>query len=384
MYISTSEELQAFVKTIAGTAVLAIDTEFHREKTYYPKLCLLQLATEETSAIVDPLTIADLSPINAILTAPETVKVFHAGSQDIEILCRVCGVAPHPVFDTQIAAGLLGHPQQLGYGALVNALCGVNLAKADSLTDWTRRPLREMQLEYAINDVLYLPRMYRSMVKDLTRLGRLGWLQDDFEHLCDPETYATLPEEQWRRVKRVSSLTRRQLAVARGVAAWREHYAQNRNIPRKWVLSDEVIIEIARLAPTTKERLLDVRGLSERLSDRAVREILDATADELAGDPEGWPKLEHHRGKKSEVDGAVDLMLALLHLRAKENDVTTQFLASRDDLVKIAKGEGEGLDVLSGWRRRLIGAELLELLDGKLCLSIEDGKLKVTKTIQEG
>lgn len=384
MYVSTKEDLAALIERIQTASVLAVDTEFHREKTYHAKLCLLQLATDDVDAIVDPLAVRDLTPLAPVLTNPDIVKVFHAAYQDIEILLASCGVTPKPLFDTQVAAGLLGFPQQIGYGALVKAICDVSLPKADSYTDWTRRPLSQTQLEYASCDVLYLPQIYRKMTEELSSSGRLDWLQHDFDHLSDPATYAVEPRESWRRVKRISSLTRRQLAVVQALAAWRETTAQRRDVPRRWVLTDEVIVEIARRVPTTPAELLEVRGLRERLTDRSVQEILMRIDLELSADPDTWPKMKKKSSSSRDVESAVDLLQALLHLRAKQQGVATQFIASRDDLVKLAKGEGENLPLLQGWRRDLVGQEFVDLLSGDIALGVANGNLEVLRRDDSG
>ena len=377
MYVATQADLDALIERISGSPILAIDTEFHREKSYYPKLCLVQMATDEVSAIVDPLAIDSLSPLKDILTDDKTMKVFHAGDQDIEILLRHVGVIPTPLFDTQVAAGLLGQPQQIGYGALVKAECDVSLAKSDSFTDWTRRPLSATQLEYAIDDVLYLPGIYRKMRGQLEETGRLSWLDKEFSSMADPATYVTDPQEAWRKVKRISSLTRRQLTVTRAIAAWREETAQRHDVPRKWVLTDDLIVEIARRCPRDQDSLLEVRGLSEKLSERSIKEMLDAIEQALSSDPETWPKVSHKKESERDVEGAVDLMSVLLRYRARQRGVTTQFLASRDDLVRLAAGHGEGSPLLSGWRKDIIGDELVDLLAGRLSLSCESGEIIV-------
>ena len=197
------------------SSVLAIDTEFLREKTYYAKLCLIQLATDDETAIVDPFAVDDLKVLAPVLRNENVMKLFHAGNQDLEILLREVGVLPHPLFDTQVAAALLGHTQQIGYAALVHAECGVTLKKIDSFTDWSRRPLSDSQLEYAADDVVYLPRMYERMRAQLVELGRLSWLDRDFEDLADPARYAANERERYKRLKRVSQLSRRQLSRAR-------------------------------------------------------------------------------------------------------------------------------------------------------------------------
>ena len=217
---------------------VAIDTEFMRERTYFARLCLIQLASDDVAAIVDPLAISDLAPLRELLTDPDVVKVFHAGSQDLEIFYRLFEVATAPIFDSQIAATLAGFPQQVGYGALVKEVMGVTLDKGDTYTDWAKRPLSETQVEYALNDVRYLPEIRRRLLAEMEREGRIDWLAADFARLEDPATYEVAPRELWRRVKRVSSLNRRQLAVAREVTAWREIEAQRRDVPKRWVVGD--------------------------------------------------------------------------------------------------------------------------------------------------
>lgn len=377
MFVASFEELKRLVESMKGAPVLAVDTEFHREKTYRAKLCLIQLATEEVNAIVDPLAIHDLSPLAELLDDENTVKIFHAGDQDVEIIIENIGVAPHPVFDTQIAAGLLGHPMQMGYGALVKTYCGVSLPKTDSYTDWTRRPLSDTQLDYAIDDVLYLPGIYRTMMQQLEETGRLEWLAEEFSQLADPATYRVDIDNCWRRLKRVNGLSRKQLAVAQAVAAWREESAIRRNVPRRWVLTDEFVVEIARRVPRSREQLFEVRGLKDRLPNRAADEILARVENALDADPETWPRPKRRPGGAKNVDAIVELMNALMRLRATESGVAVQYLASHDDLTQVARGEGEDLDILKGWRRELVGQELLDLIDGKILLGIEGDELAV-------
>lgn len=379
LYVSTQEELLDLVTCLQGAPLLAIDTEFHREKTYYAKLCLIQVATDDIEAIIDPLNVDDLSVLSGILVDPDTIKVFHAGEQDRAILFHECGVIPFPVFDTQVAASLLGYPQQIGYGPLVSAMCDVQLSKADSFTDWTRRPLSSAQIAYALDDVHYLPGMCRRMIEELSTSGRLAWLDHDFARMSDPSAYEVAPEERWRKVKRASSLSRRQLASVREIAAWRERAAQKRNIPRKWVLTDEMLVEIAKREPDTREKLFEVRGAREKLGDTGANEVIEAIARALDSPQESWPARQCRRHKESDFDGPIDLMMALVHLRARENNVTAPLLASRNELVRVAAGEREDVSVLTGWRLTLVGKELLSLLEGKLWLSLEDGVLKVTE-----
>ncbi len=379
MYIANQEALQAFVERARSSSVLAIDTEFLREKTYYAKLCLLQLATDEEVAIVDPFSVGDLSPLAPLLLDEGMTKLFHAGGQDLEIILREVGVLPRPVFDTQVAAALLGHTQQIGYAALVHAECGVSLKKIDSFTDWSRRPLSASQLEYAADDVAYLPRIYASMRAALEEKGRLSWLDRDFQELCDPARYRPDARERYRRLKRASQLSRRQLSAAREFAAWREAEAQRRNVPRKWVVTDEQVVEACKREARTVGELFMVRGLRERLSAKDAQKVVALIAQGLDAPEDALPELD--RGSKSErnVDAELDLMCALVRLRAKENDVAFQTLASHDDLARVARGHTDDVDLLRGWRRTLVGEELLDLLAGRLSLHLEAGALVVER-----
>ena len=378
MYIATQENLAAFVERARSSSVLAIDTEFLREKTYYAKLCLLQMATDDEVVIVDPFEMDDLSVMVPLLEDERIVKLFHAAGQDLEIILREVGVLPRPVFDTQIAAALLGHTQQIGYAALVHAECGVSLKKIDSFTDWSRRPLSASQRDYAADDVVYIPRLYAGMRAALEEKGRLHWLDHDFEELSDPARYEANERERFRRLKRVSQLSRRQLSAAREVAAWRELEAQRRDVPRKWVVTDEQIVEACKREARTIDELFMVRGLSDRLSTKDARAVVSLISSALSAPPDTWPELDRCGKSEPNVDAELDLMSALVRLRAKENGIAFPTLASHDDLARVARGYREGVDLLRGWRRAIVGEELLELLDGRLTLSL-DGGLKVER-----
>lgn len=382
MYIATQEMLEDFVARAQSSRALAIDTEFLREKTYYARLCLMQIATDTEEVVIDPFQVRDIKVLAPLMENQRIVKLFHAASQDIEIIYREVGVLPQPVFDTQIAAALLGHTQQIGYASLVHAECGVQLKKIESFTDWSRRPLSDSQLKYAANDVIYLPELYRKMKESLEKKGRLQWLNEDFAKLSDPKNYELDAYDRFRRLKRVSQLSRKQLAAAREVAAWRETEAQRRNIPRKWVITDEQIVESCKREAKNVDDLFMVRGLKERLNTQEAREVVGLVAKGLHSPKESWPDLD--RGKKNEpnVDVELDLMNALVRLRSKENGVAFQTLAPHDELARLARGYKKDVALLSGWRKALVGDELVRLLSGKISLSFEDGALKVTDTSQ--
>ena len=379
MYIADQADLEAFIERASGSAVLAIDTEFLREKTYYPRLCLLQLATDDEVAIVDPLSVDDLTVLGPLLSDERTMKLFHAGGQDIEILLREVGTMPRPLFDTQVAATLLGHTQQIGYGALVHAECGVSLKKIDSFTDWSQRPLSDSQIDYAADDVIYLPRVYRQMKKKLESKGRLGWLEPDFEEMMDPAKYSEDPRLRYRRLKRVTQLDARQLAAAREFAAWREEEARKRDMPRKWLVTDEQIVEACRRDAKTIDDLYMVRGVREKLPVRDAREVVERMKAGRALPKDQWPELDKSSRNERNVDAPLDLMTALVRLRAKENGVAMQTLASHGDLAAVARGHYKGTDLMKGWRRALVGEELVDLVEGRIALSLSKGELVVER-----
>ena len=378
MFISNRESFRAFIERASSSSFLAIDTEFLREKTYYAKLCLLQIATENEVAIIDPFKVGSLTPLAALFEDEAIVKVFHACDQDIEILYHEIGVAPKPLFDTQVAAALLGHPKQVGYGALVHSICGVTLKKADSFTDWSVRPLSDSQIKYAADDVIYLAKMYGPIVEKLEKAGRLSWLKHDFDELCDPARFTVDPRKRFRHLKRGNQLTRKQLSAARELAAWREQRAESRNIPRKWVMTDEQIVEICKRESRTIDDLFLVRGVREKLSTRDAREVVALLCKGMDLPEDEWPTTGRSDRSERNVDVEVGLMGALLHLRAREAGVAPQAIASTSDLAALARGHNEDNELLRGWKYELIGKEFEQLLGGKIALSFNKGKLVVT------
>lgn len=384
MLITTQEEFEAFLTRAENAPVLAIDTEFLRERTYRSKLCLLQLGTPEEVAIVDPFAVRDLSVMASVLRNPSITKVFHAGSQDLEILLREVGVLPTPIFDTQVAATLLGYSLQVGYAILVSSMCGVTLKKADSFTDWSRRPLAESQLQYAADDVLYLPEIYFKMVDELTEKGRLAWLDEDFARMSDPQRYFHDPYERYRKLKRVSHLSLRQLSAARELAAWRENEASKRNIPRKWVMTDEQIVEACRREARTIDDLFMIRGTKESLSTRDARAVVAAIRKGLDVDEVALPQTDTYSHKEVNVDSAVDLMVAVARVRSKQFGIALQTLAPHDELVKLARGYLDDCELMHGWRKSMLGDELLRLLSGELILSLNDSELCIAESTVAG
>ena len=375
MYVSTQSELADFCELARASEVLAVDTEFLREKTYYPKLCLVQVAAGDAIAAIDPIAIEDLSPLAELLCDPTVTKVLHACSQDIEVILDGMGCACAPVFDTQVAASFLGMRQQVSYGSLVEAYCGVRLPKAESLTDWSRRPLDPEQLAYAEDDVRYLPGIYDRMMSELTDRDRLSWVLPEMAELCDPERFRRDPREAYLRLRRAGSLTRRQLAVAREACAWREEAAAQRDIPRRWVASDEVLVEVCKRSPSTLERLRRIRG-TDQLSDRDARALIEAVSRGLSCPADECPKAARHVRPPAEAEGVVDLMYAVLRLVSERSGVATQIIATRDDLLEFLQDQ-EGSRLSSSWRWELAGETLSRLLAGEVGLTVKGGRIEL-------
>lgn len=376
MYISINEDLTAFCNRARAFSAIAIDTEFLREKTYHAKLCLVQVATPDECVVIDPLAIDDLGPLAELMTDVGTLKVFHACSQDMEVLCHALGSVPAPIFDTQVAAGFLGERAQCSYHNLVSTFCGVSLPKTESLTDWSRRPLSPKQIEYALDDVRYLIDAYRVIESKLHSLGRTAWVRDEIRPLADPAHYRSDSRAAFKRVKRVNACTRRQLAVARELASWREQRAETRDIPRKWVMSDEVLLALCKRAPQTVEDFRAVRG-TEQLSARDVEVALDAIARGRRCPQENLPSIGRaHRAPAPELESVIDLMYALIRLVSERSGVATSLIVSRDGLLDYIE-HPERSPLREGWRFELVGTLMDDLLQGNIGLTVKDGALEI-------
>ena len=375
--ITTSTDLTAAIATLKTAPVIAVDTEFMREKTYWPQLCLVQIASQDGTFLIDPLpNKLDLHPLAELWGSASIHKIFHAGGQDVQILYDACGVAPAPYFDTQDAAALIGLPEQIGYGALIQRLLHVELAKADSFTDWSRRPLTDTQVDYAAEDVSWLLKVYPVLYAELQSLGRETWLDEEFARRVSPAALEIDLRAQFRRLKRVASLKPHQLAIARELAAWREEEAMRRDLPKRWLLSDEAILEIARKAPGSAEELARLRGVGASVKHSLDR-IVSAVQRGQRCPQEDWPSLPERRKPEGDFAATVDLMAALVRKRAQENRLSTSLLAPRALLESYALEHDESSPLMQGWRRALIGEELTRLLDGEIGLCLRDKTLTV-------
>ena len=364
IYIDTQAALVDLGAELQGGEWLAVDTEFMRERTYYPQLCLVQLANEELAACVDPLALEDLSPLLDLLYRAETAKLFHAGGQDLEIFHHLRGDLPQPVFDTQLGAGLLGHGQQISYGAAVEHSLGVQLEKSQSRTDWTRRPLSEAQLEYALDDVRYLGPLYMEQREQITRLGRSDWLEEDFARLCRPETYAPDPDNAWQRLRGVNELKEAELPIAQTLAAWREQRAMRIDRPRRWVLADEVVMELARKAPSTRGELENIADMPPKILERQGDAILDAIEAGRRMPRELWPEPPRLVPLENTHKKMIKRLMSETRETAERIGMDPGLLATRKDITALVMGSRD-IPVLRGWREELLGQRLLDLAEGE-------------------
>ena len=373
LYIDTPEALDALCKRLEGSSWLALDTEFIRERTYRARLCLIQVASPELVACIDPLALPDLEPLGPLLTAPGTVKVLHAAHQDLEIFHQLYGAVPSPVFDTQIAAALLGLGEQMGYGRMVSEMLGVDLEKGHARTDWAQRPLDPEQIGYAADDVRYLGEIYLEQRERLAALSRSDWLDEDFRRLSDPASYAVDPQTQWTRLRGIQHLRGNQLCAAQALAAWREELAQQADRPRRWILADEVLVDVARRMPRNTAALARIRGLPERTLERHGSAILELLEQSRSRPETDCPQPAERLVLTSGQEALADLLMATLRIEAQRQNIGPAMLATRRELERLASGDDD-LPVLRGWRARLIGDTLLAVRRGERCLRVsEDG-----------
>ena len=373
-FVDTPAALETCCRELAGSEFIALDTEFLRERTYRPILGLIQLATPDYTACIDPLAFDSLEPLKPVLLDPSITKVVHAGEQDLEIFHNDWGEIPSPVFDTQIAATLMGSGESIGYAALVSKLLGVELDKSHSRTDWLRRPLAGKQLSYAADDVIYLARLYPIMRSKLAELGRLDWLTDDFANLTSSSRYVVEAGDAWRKVKGIGKLKGLSLAIACELAGWRESEALDKNTTRKRILADDALLELARLQPDKKTDLSRFRQLQHSSIQKQLATILEVIDRGRSLPRDQWPVLERKRPLNANQEALMDALMAIVRLRADAEHIATGTLASRKELELLVRGE-TGLELLKGWRNRLVGSALQEYLEGRMTLVIKNGKL---------
>jgi ribonuclease D len=374
-FITTTADLTDACARLARHPYVTVDTEFLRETTYYPLLCVAQMASPEEAVVVDTLAPGlDLTPFFALMNDAQVLKVFHAARQDIEICWHMAGAIPHPVFDTQVAAMVLGHGDSISYDQLVQRITGDVLDKSHRYTDWSRRPLSNAQIAYAESDVTHLRDVYLALSADLQKRERIDWVFEEMAVLTSPDTYRFEPEHAWERLR--SRIRKpKDLAVLIETAAWREREAQTRDVPRGRVLKDEVLADIAVQAPTTIERLGNLRSLPKGFErSRWGEAIIDAVQRGLARDPKTLPRLERAR-PQGNGGATIELLKVLLRMTSERHGVAAKVIATTDDLEQIAGDDHADVAALKGWRRELFGERALALKHGHLALAVERGRV---------
>ncbi len=376
LFLNKTEDLRLFCESLSSCPYVTVDTEFMREKTYFAKLCLVQLAGPQEAAVIDPLAEGmDLAPLFELMRAPQVLKVFHAARQDVEIFVQLMGAVPSPLFDTQIAAMVCGYGEAASYETLASSLADAKIDKSSRFTDWSRRPLTDQQIDYALADVTHLRTVYEKLRLKLEKNDRSEWCQEEIAVITSLETYKADPEEAWKRLKFRTDKPRR-LAVLKSLAAWREREAKEANLPRGRVLKDETLIEIANQSPTNAAELSRTRGLSQGFAEgRHGLAILDAVKEALSLPPDLWPVVEKKKTLPHGASATIELLKVLLHHVSEKEGVATKLIASSDDLERLAAESAPDIKPLRGWRRALFGEEALALKRGEVALAIKNGKV---------
>ncbi|PPD25937.1 MAG: ribonuclease D [Hyphomicrobium sp.] len=374
--ITSTQDLETACREFAAQPYVAVDTEFMREQTFWPQLCLVQLAGPTAEAIVDPMAKGiDLAPFWALMGDKRTVKVFHAARQDIEIVYTEAGIMPAPVFDTQVAAMVCGFGESVSYVNLVKKVTGEDLDKSSRFTDWSRRPLSEKQLVYALGDVTHLRKIYEFLKAELEKSGRATWLDEDMAELTDPNTYETHPDDAWQRLK-LRAKNRRSLAVLMELAAWRERLAQAQNVPRGRILRDEALYDLSNQMPSSTEQLGELRTLSEGFARSArAREIVEAVKRGLERDPKTVPPINHGNQMTAEANATVELLKVLLKSAAARHRVAPRMIADTSELERLASETEPDVPAMRGWRRQLFGEDAQRLKRGELALTLSGGEV---------
>lgn len=380
-FIDTPEALTEFCTSLKGCEWLALDTEFMREKTYYPKLCLVQVGVPERCACIDPLALDSLEPLYELLFDTSITKVLHACSQDQEIFANLAGRVPTPIFDTQLAAPLLGLAEQIGYGNFIHEVLGVSLEKAHARADWSRRPLSSEQLEYAADDVRYLAEAYPQVRDRLAEQGRLAWLEAEFAPCEQLERYQSDPPNAWKRIRGLEKLRPKALSIVQQLATWREQRAQEKDLPRNWIIKDEIMLDIARLAPQKVDALSGIRGMPPKTVERYGQKLIELVTVGAGQKPEPLQARGRRERPTVQEDALADILHAQLRLLSEQHAINSTLIAGRKDLIALIRGEKTRL--LNGWRREIAGEELLALRDGQRLVSVRNGQVSIDKVADD-
>ncbi len=376
-FIDTPEQLLQAAQVLSKHSWFALDTEFLRERTYRPELCLIQIAAGDSLYCIDPLALDNIDCLLDVIYDSSITKVLHAAGQDLEIFYWLRGSVPHNLFDTQVAAPLLGHTEQIGYANLVKQVLNIDLSKSHSRADWTRRPLPQQQLAYAADDVIYLAQMYPILCEQLQKFGRDEWLVPEWQAMTDPELYEKPVDQVWKKLKQIDKLKGQRLATAQQLAKWREETAKTRNLPRNWLLKDDVLISIARQLPDDDENLKHIRGLSDGFRRSHGEAVLSIIEQSQHLTPDAHAPYKRKEKLTPLQDAAVDVLSAVAKSHAAELQINPSVLAPKKSLEDLVRGSVD-TDIMQGWRASLIGQPIKAVLDGQRHLSFVDGALVIS------
>lgn len=373
-YIDTNQKLAEFCQRIGDHRYCALDTEFVREKTYYPLLALIQLATEQAQACIDPLAIDDFSPLLGLFENRDMLKILHAPGQDMELFYHQFDCLPKPLFDTQTAAAVLGYAGQIGYAELVSRVCGVQLDKKYTRADWSKRPLSEGELNYAMDDVRYLLQIYQQLQGELERRQRLQWVESDFDRLTDKASYQVDTSQLWKRLKGIQKLKGAALNNADQLCRWREQKAMDSNRPRRWILKDEDLIDIARFKPASERELKQIGTLGGEFVRKNAEAILKVLEHAASISPEDYPRHPEFTRLNNQQQAVADCLMAICRSLADKNQIALASVVSKKDIDQLVAGQSDS-KLLSGWRHQMVGQQLQQFLQGEIRLTCNNGVL---------
>ena len=376
-YLESNEQLAVFCDKINNAGYCVIDTEFVRDKTYYAVLALIQVASEKHMACIDPLAIDNFEPLVALLQNQDLIKVFHSPDQDLEILFQRFSCMPQPVFDTQLAAAVLGYDHQVGYADLVNRITGVKLDKKHTRANWSRRPLSEDEINYAMDDVRYLIPVYKTLVAELEDKNRYPWIEDDLLEMTSITNYQLETADLWRRLKGVQKLKGVELQIARHLCQWREQMAQQKNLPRRWVVKDDLIIEIARLKPAKTTDMDSIRDINERFIDKHGYRLLEIVATAQNSSRSDWPQHDVKQSLSTPQQALGDCLMALCRIIAEDNQIAVAALTTRRDIDNLITNR-KNSRLSQGWRFSVAGEKLLDFIYGQSVLSVNDKRIQLS------
>ena len=373
--IRDNSTLKKFCNKCIKEKVLAIDTEFIRENTYYPVLCLVQIASDSFSAVIDPLSEIEMEPVWEILSNERILKVFHAGRQDLEIFFNITGKIPTPIYDTQIAAMFCGLGDQVSYDGLVNKFLGLTISKESQFSNWLQRPLTNKQLQYALSDVNYLIKIFPLIKKIIKETNREEWVEKEFQYIKNEKIYNINPKEVWQKIK-INNAKREVLNILKYLAEWREIQCKKRNLPRNRLIRDEILVNISQLKPSDIFSIKKIRGIPKILCDKDLNEILKIIEISRKIEPLKWPKIPKHSKKINVNKTSLDLLKLLLSYCSQKSGLAEKLIADADELRLILDGQKDGLAVFRGWRHEIFGKFVNLLLEGKIAFTIKDNKIK--------